>query len=164
MVAVPVGRLTGRASPPEDHFGFVDAESVVGRCLQAGRGTHRTVDVDRETAGATDEMVVIVVDPIFVARRRTGRLDPADEASIGQDSEGVVDGLTRYCPDLGSYESLDVVGCPVRRARNRSEDGQPLCRHLHSALAKESGRVGEGVGHNRTMCPILDSVKNSRIR
>lgn len=164
MLALATVRLTVRASPPEDHFSLVDAEPVVVGCLQAWPGTHRTVDIDRDTAGATDQMVVVVIDAIFVASGRTCGLDPANEASIGQGSEGVVDGLPRDRPDLGSHERFDVVGGAMRRARHRSEDRQPLCRHLDSTCTKQLGWIGGPIGHDRTMSPILDSVKISRVR
>jgi hypothetical protein len=94
MVVDRIARLTVRASTPEDDLGFVDAEPMVVGGLQASPGPHRTVDIHGETTVPTDEVVVVVVDPVLVTSGRAGRLDPANEPAIGQDSEGVVHRLT----------------------------------------------------------------------
>ena len=98
---------------------------------------------------ATDEVVMVVVDPVLVASRRARRLDTPDEALVGQDTEGVVNRLTRDGADLGPHEFLDLVGRAVRPAGHRSEDGQTLGRHLNTVLAEEVRSVGQlSPGHD----------------
>ena len=118
------------------------------RGLQAWAAPHRAVDIDRAPAMAADEVVVVVIDPLFVASRRAGRLDAADEAFVGQGTEGVVHRLTRDGTDISPHELLDLVRRAVRPARHRPQDGQTLSRHLNTVLAEEVRWVTElSAGH-----------------
>src|SRR4051794_7479694 len=103
-------RPAGGAVAPVDDLGLVDDEPVVVGHVQARSGADRAVDVDGATAAAADEVVVVVVDPVLVAGRRPGRLDPADESLVGQRAQRVVDRLPGDRPDLGPHDPLDVVG------------------------------------------------------
>jgi hypothetical protein len=78
-----------------------------------------TVDIDRFSAGATDNVVVIVPNTILVERRRSGGLDAPNDTFLGQDSEGVVHRLTRNGPDLTANILGDVVSRGVRPIRYR---------------------------------------------
>src|SRR4029453_6606297 len=80
---------------PVDDLGFVDlVPRVVGR-RQARDVADRTVDVDHPAAGSADEVVMVVAGPILIAGRRARRLDPPEEALVGEGREGVVHGLPR---------------------------------------------------------------------
>src|ERR1700712_3917892 len=84
------------AQAPVGDLGFVDrVAAVVGRG-EAGRLTHGAVDVGDDGARPTDHVVVVVAHPGFVAGHGPGRLDPSDEAGVGQGVQRVVDGLARY--------------------------------------------------------------------
>jgi len=85
--------------------------------------------------------MVVVADAVLEARRRPGRLDPADETRGDERTERVVDRLERNRADLGPDDVGHVVGGAVWLARHRSQNGQPLGRDLKAALAKEVGRV-----------------------
>ena len=116
MFRVVGSSATGRAEAPEDDLCLVDREPVIAARVQAWTAAHRTVDVDREATRATDEVVVVVVDPIFVSGRRPRRLDAPDETLVGQRPERVVHGLARDRPDVGPHAFLDVVGGDVGTA------------------------------------------------
>jgi len=58
-------RETLGASAPKDHFHLIDLIARVVSGRQARRVAHGAVDVDRFSATATDNMVVIVTDPIL---------------------------------------------------------------------------------------------------
>ena len=103
---------------------------------------YRAVDVHRVAASAADEVVVVVIDPVLVAGRRTCRLDTPDQAAIGQNAQGVVHRLTGDCADLTAYHLFDLVSRPVGPAGHGAEHGQTLRRHLYAPLAKEGGRAG----------------------
>src|SRR5690349_8488705 len=88
------------AAAPEDDLGFVDLEARVVRRGQARRIAHRAVDVDHPAAASADEVVMIVADPVVVAGRGTGRLDPSEETLVGQRRESVVHRLARDRTEL----------------------------------------------------------------
>ena len=59
-------RLTLRTSTPVRDVGFVDLVAVVVGRGEARRSTDGAVDVDETTAYATYEVMVVVIDAIFV--------------------------------------------------------------------------------------------------
>jgi hypothetical protein len=133
---------------------------VVSR-LEAGRVTHRTGDVDRGATAPTDQVVVVVIHPVLVTSQRARRLDPSDEPLVGQDAECVVDRLARHGTDLGPDQFLDLVGCAMRPFGHCSKGGQALSRDLHTASAQKVSRLrSHSIGHNSSINPILDCVKN----
>src|SRR5947209_7741750 len=77
-------------SAPINDFGFVDlvAPRIGGR--EAGGVTDRTIDVDHLIARPTDEVVVIVTNPVLVPGRRPGGLDSPQEALLGERGQCVV--------------------------------------------------------------------------
>src|SRR5438270_6436532 len=83
------------ASAPIDALGFVDLVArVLGGC-QARRLAHGAVDIHHPAAGSADEMVVVVVDSVFVPSRRSGRLDAPDDALVSEGPKRVVHRLKR---------------------------------------------------------------------
>ena len=128
---------TGGAAAPVDDLGLVDlVPRVVGRG-QARRGTDGAVDVDHAAAGATDQMVVVVADPILVARRRPGGLDAPEQTHVGQHADGVVHRAARDGADVGPDDLDHVVGGEVGPARHRPQHGQALRGDLETLLPKE---------------------------
>jgi hypothetical protein len=58
--------LTLRTSAPIDDLGFVDLEAqVVGR-RETGSEADRAVDVVHNAADATNQVMVVVIDPVLV--------------------------------------------------------------------------------------------------
>src|SRR6266852_1527114 len=95
-------RETLGTGAPVDHLRFID---LVTRGVGGGQArgvADGAVDVDRFSAGATNQMVVVVTDSSLVKGRRPRRLDAPDEALLGQDPESVVHRLTRDGADLGA--------------------------------------------------------------
>ncbi len=82
----------GAASPIHD-FGLVDHEVPIVDGDQAGRFSERTIDIDHPAARSADQVVVVVADAVLKASRRAGGFDAADDASLGEDRQGVIDGL-----------------------------------------------------------------------
>ena len=116
---VAVGRLpAGGAGTPVDDLGLVDEKPVIIDGFQARPRPHRTVDVDRAPAGATDEVVVVVVDPIFVAGRRPRRPGSAHHALFDQRPQGVIHRLPRNRPDASAVHR--------RRARRQWHVDGPI--------------------------------------
>ena len=102
---------------------------------------YRAVDINRATARATDDVVMIVVDPVLIAARRMGRLNAPYEAIFGQNAQGVVYRLARDRTDLSPHQVLDLVRRAVRAVGHRSQDSQTLSRHLDTAFTEQAGRV-----------------------
>ena len=101
------------APAPVDDLRLVDLEAEVLGRRQARRVADRAVDVDHPVADPADEVVVVVPDPVLVARRRARRLDAPEKALLGEDREGVVDRLDRDRTDLAP----DRLRPPRRRSR-----------------------------------------------
>jgi hypothetical protein len=122
------------ASAPIDDLCFVDLEPGIVRGRQAGRSTVGAFDVDDPPTSSADQMVVVVADFMFEARRRSGRLDSPEQTLVSQDTEGVVDGLTGNGADLVTYGVRDLVGGAVGQTVDRSQDRQSLCRDLEAVV------------------------------
>ena len=60
---------------------------------EAGSFARGAVDIMGDAAAPADEMVVVVTDPVFKKGGGAGGLDAADEATLAEKGEGVVDGL-----------------------------------------------------------------------
>jgi hypothetical protein len=132
--------LAGGAVTPVDNLGFVDDEPVVLGGLQAWPMPYRAIYVCRAATGPANDVVVIVIDPVFVPGRRTRRLDTPDEAIVGQNAQGVVHRLTRHSSDISPNDLFDLVRGAVRPGGHRPQNGQTLSRYLNAVLAKEVGR------------------------
>jgi hypothetical protein len=144
---------TVRTAPPVGDLGFLDLVAPgVGR-LETGGGADRAVDVDHAAADATDQMVVVVTNPILEASRRPGRLNAPDEAFGDQEAKGVVHRLQRDGADLAPDDLRHGIGRDVRLARYGPQDSQSLGRDLNTALTKEGCRVR---WHARRVDQIFD--------
>ena len=123
------------------HFGLIDPVTRVVRGGQARGLADGAVDVDRFSAGATDQMVVVVADAVLESRRGPGRLNPPDEASGNQNAKRIVHRLERDGADLGPRGRGHGGGREVRLARDDPKDSKPLGGHLDAAFTKERGGV-----------------------
>jgi len=130
-------RETIGTRPPIDNLRLIDLVTRVGGGGQARRVTNGAVYIDRLSAGATDQMVVVVTNPIFIESRRPSGLDASDEALLGQHPKGVVHRLSRDGTDLGANVLGDGVRRAVRSTQYRSQNGQSLGRDLDTVLTKE---------------------------
>ena len=149
-------RHTIRTAPPVGDLGFVDlVAAVVGR-RETRRIADGAIDVDHAPADAADQVMVVVADSIFVAGRRAGGLNAADQALGDQHAERVVHGLKRDGADLGSYDLGDGIRRDVGLTGHGAEDGQSLGRHLNSTLSKGVSRVD---GHSGMLVQIMESFK-----
>ena len=143
------GHTASRAAAPVDDLGFVDLEAVIVVCSEARRRSHSTVDVKHRRTAATDQVMVIVADAVLVPCRRSGGLDAANQVLVDQQTERVVDGLTRDRAD----NSTDILGQVIsRRMRTKGQgthDRQPLRGDLDPVLAQEL-IPGVDHGHHST--------------
>jgi hypothetical protein len=85
--------------------------------------------------------MVVVIDSILVAGRRTDRLNSPDEAIVDEHAEGVVDGLARDGSDVDAGGLGHALGRDVGTTRHRAQDGQALSCHVDTALTKEVSRT-----------------------
>ena len=138
-------RQAVRTTAPVGDLGLVDLVPHVVTRGETRCGADRAVHVDHPAADSADQMVVIVTDAIFEARRGAGRLNAPDEAFSGEEAKGVVDRLERDGTDLGSDCLGDIVGREVRLTRDRPQDRQSLGRDLNPTLTKKLSRI---VGHS----------------
>jgi hypothetical protein len=70
LVAWLLGRgETVRTSPPVSDLGLVNFVATIIDRQEAWGGADRTVDVDHPAADSTDQMMMVVTDPILEASR-----------------------------------------------------------------------------------------------
>lgn len=154
---IQAGRLSavslalGTTAPVGD-LGLVDFVAHIVGCGEARGGADRAVDVDQAAANATNQVMVVVVDSIFVAGRRTDRLNAPDEPVVDEHAEGVVDGLARDGSDVDAGDLGHAVGGDVGTSRHRAQDGQALSCHVDTALTKEVSRTE---GHDSRLYQYL---------
>ena len=149
------------ASTPVRDFRLVYLIALVIDRSETRGGADRAVDVDDAAADAADQVMVVVADSIFVAGRRAGGLNAADQALGDQHAERVVHGLKRDGADLGSYDLGDGIRRDVGLTGHGAEDGQSLGRHLNSTLSKGVSRVD---GHSGMLVQIMESFKHLTAR
>jgi len=80
---------------------------------------------------------VVVADAILVPSRRPSGLNAPQEASVGEDAEGVVHRLARDGTDLGPHGVVDVVRRAVGPTGHRPQHGQTLSRDLQTVPAEK---------------------------
>jgi hypothetical protein len=86
--------LTLRASSPEVNLGLFDFETETYARFQAWRSAQHTVNVLDLAANLTDEVMMIVIDAVFVPCGRTDRLNSSKESLFNQNIQRVIDRLS----------------------------------------------------------------------
>ncbi len=84
---------------------------------------------------------MIVANTVFETGGRARGLNASNQAPVGEDSQGVIDGLTGDGPDLGPDDHRDVLRGRVRLIPHGHEDRQALGRHLDAEFAESSGGI-----------------------
>ena len=138
-----LGHALGTSSPV-GHFGFVDLVALIVVRREARSLTDRAVDVDDAPADPTDQVMMVVVDPVLVSCGGTDGLDPPYQPLLDQYTQGVVHGLTRDRPDLRLRGFDHVIGTRVRELADGVKDRYTLGGRLDAVLTQ--GLHG-GVGH-----------------
>lgn len=87
---------------------------MVGFGGQTGGPANGTLDVDDLATGATDEVVVVVVDPGLVAGVRAGWLDTADQTDVSEHAKNVIDRLMGDSADICPHHIDHHLGVSVR--------------------------------------------------
>jgi hypothetical protein len=149
------------ADPPVDDLGFVDVIALVVGCGQAGCVVNGTINIDYLPTRPADEVVMVVGDPILEPGGRTCRLEPADQALVGQDPKSVVNSLAGNRTNLCAYRFGNIVGRAVGSSRHGIENCEALGGDLEAVLAEEVCWF-DGRRHDHILNQILDSVKNRR--
>ena len=135
-------RLAIGTGAPIDDLCLIDLKTGVTGCVQAGCRTDGAIDIIGFSAGAADQMVMVVPDPIFIKGGRTRGLNAADETLFDQHSKGIVNRLLRNGPNVGADVLGDRVHRAVRPVRDGLQHGQALGRDGDAILAEQVGRFG----------------------
>jgi hypothetical protein len=155
-----LGRATAvGAGAPKNNFRFVDHEAVGVFGVEAGGFSGGAFDVLGFSARAADEVVVVVVDAVFVERRRTRGLDTADKTLGDEHPKNVVNGLARDGAQVLARVLGDGVGGAMRIRGEGAHDSEALGGHGDAAFAELVG----GRFHWADVFGVLDSVKNWRV-
>jgi secreted PhoX family phosphatase len=110
--------LTLWASTPVGDLGFIDFVALVVRRLKAWSRADRAVHVYDASTVTTDQMMMIVVDSIFIASCGSFWLDTAKETVGHQNRERVVDGLARNSSDIQLGDVENFISGHVRAIRH----------------------------------------------
>ena len=102
-------------------------------------------------------MVVVVGDAPLVAGGVPGRLDPPEQADVGERAEHVVHGLDGDPGEGRAHGLQQGVGIGVRVVPDGVQHGEPRLRHAQPELAQRLG-----VGHGPTQPRYLESFKYLR--
>ena len=108
---------------------------------EARRSANGAVDVERVATTTTDEVMMIIADPILIPRGRSARLNSTDEILVGQHAEAVVHGLARDGTDNGTDVVRELIGSGMGASRDGLHDGQALGGHVHPRLAQKSFEI-----------------------
>ena len=85
--------------------------------------------------------MVVVTDTILITGRRPRGLDAPDDALLGQDSQRVVDRLSRNGADFVTNILGDFVRRAMRSPRHDLQHRHALSRDLDAVFAKGVGRI-----------------------
>ena len=124
MGAAGFGRACGAKTPVHD-LGLIDHEAVIVGSRKTGCVADCTVDVRNRTAGAADDVVVVVADPGLVSGNRARGLDVADKAGVGKGLEHVVDRLVGNIGKVTAHGLDDRVRVRMRVFVHRVEHSEP---------------------------------------
>lgn len=150
-----------RTASPVDDFGFVDLIAVVFGRRETRRNPDRAIDIHDTAAGPADQMMVIVTDTIFEARRRSGRLNASHETLGDQDAQRVVHRLVRNRADVAPDGLGDPLGGDMGLSRHGLHHRQTLGGDLKTVFTKP---IGGARDHIHTIAQDLNDSKFRFIR
>ena len=119
-----------------DYLGLVDPEAAGVERLEAGCLPGGAFDVGDGTAAAADHVMMVVAGLRLVECDRSGRLDLAQQAGVGERPQPVVDGLMRYLAEVLAHGLDDQVGIGMRVLVDRGQYGHPGPRHAQVGPAQ----------------------------
>lgn len=120
----------------------------------------RTIDVDRLSAAAADQVVVIIANPVLVEGRRTRGLNAPNQPLFDEHPKRIVDRLPGNRTNAAANILRDGIRRAMRPLRYRPQHRQALGRHRNAILAKKVS----GLDHGNRISPVLDSVQNILLR
>src|SRR3954453_10954427 len=111
------------------------------RGSQARRLADSKDDIEHPAARSTDETVVVVAHSVGVASRRSGRLDAADDALVGESATPSYTARSETAPRSAPTTApmSDTVRCG--RSDTARRTAQTLRRDLHTMPAQEGNLV-----------------------
>ena len=122
---------------PVGNLGLIDLIALVIGRREARSGTDGAIHVDHAAADTTNQVVVVITDPILEPGWRAGGLDAANQAFGDQEVQRVVHRLERDGADLGPDDLGYSIGGDVGGAADCAEDRQTLSGDLNAPCAKE---------------------------
>lgn len=131
--------LTIGANAPVNNFGFLNFISVLFTGAQAGDLSGVAVRVHKRSTLPTDQVVMIIC-PTFIASGGSRGLNASDQPMLGQDVQGIIDGLPGDRPDFRSNRFTNPVGNRMRMFPHSAMYRQTLSRHLQSGVPKSFRR------------------------
>ena len=147
--------LAVRAIAPVDDLSFVNREAVIVDGFETGPIPHRAVHIGHQATAATNDVVMVVVNPTLVTSSRSRWLNTSDYAPVGQQTERVEHRLTRDRPDAAAHILDDLIGSAVRTGRYRRQHSQALGCDLQPMLSQLLFGI---LDHTATVNTVLDLV------
>jgi len=111
------------AGTPVHNLGFVDDEALIVRCGQTWSVTDRAIDIGECAAQTAHGVMVVIPDSGLESGGGAGGFDAAQDPSLHQGGERVVDPLPRNRAQPGTDRVDYGIGCGVGLVRDRFEYG-----------------------------------------
>src|SRR5690625_2893522 len=152
------GQLALGAGAPVDDLGGLDREAVIIAGVQAWGLTDGTRHVADGATPPAHHVVVVVAAVEFEPARGAVRLDAAQDSSVGQSVQHVIDGLGRDGAQTVAHRLPDGFGGGVRVCFHFGEHGEPRRGDPQVSGAKQ---LGVGGSHAYRLVHFPESFKFS---
>lgn len=116
----------GAADAAEDDVGRFDLHAQTRWGLEAGSLSAGAVDILDASAHSADRVVMVILGPRLIARRRPWRVEPAQQLIRCQVVQHGVDRLHGDLWQLTGHGCVDRFSREMRMLRDHVQDGQPL--------------------------------------
>lgn len=105
-------------------------------CSEARGFADGTANIFSLPAGAADEVMMVVADAVFKAGGRVSRLNPTDDAFVGEDVQHIIDRLPGDRAEFGADLHGELIGGRMGMAGDGTQDGDTLGRDREFMLAQ----------------------------
>jgi hypothetical protein len=110
---------------PEDNLRLFDLKTVIGGRLQTGSRANSAVYIGGRPTLATDNVMVIVSYPRFIARRVTGKLHSSHESGFHKNIQIIIDRLRGESPQAFTRSLRNLIDISMLSfSLNRPENGK----------------------------------------
>jgi len=141
------------ADTPVNDLSFIDFEAQFIGSLQARLLSHGTINVGCLATIATNDMVVVVANSIFIKCRCARGLDAANQAFFSQHPQGVINSLFGYGTNLCPHFFSNLFCRAVRARRYGPHHGESLGGYLNATFPQQLSQI---IRHGGMLRHVVD--------